>query len=77
MFCVHLIDVALCNVVKINLQHSIQRKVRIPQRGQIHEYSLELYSCILYSKLYSELNSEYSLGGVGFTHRVRDMMFET
>ena len=39
MFCVHLIDVALCNVVKIHLQHSIQRKVRIPQRGQIHEYS--------------------------------------
>ena len=25
----------------------------------------------------SNVVSEYSLGGVGFTHRVRDMMFET
>ena len=25
----------------------------------------------------SNVESEYSLGGVSFTHRVRDMMFET
>ena len=25
----------------------------------------------------SNVGSEYSLGGVGFTHRVRDMMFGT
>ena len=25
----------------------------------------------------SNVVSEYGLGGVGFTHRVRDMMFET
>ena len=25
----------------------------------------------------SNVESEYSLGGVNFTHRVRDMMFET
>ena len=25
----------------------------------------------------SNVVSEYSLGGVGFTHRVRDMIFET
>ena len=25
----------------------------------------------------SNVVSEYSLGGVGFTHRIRDMMFET
>ena len=25
----------------------------------------------------SDVLSEYSLGGVSFTHRVRDMMFET
>ena len=25
----------------------------------------------------SNVVSEYSLGGVGFTHRVRDVMFET
>ena len=25
----------------------------------------------------SNVVSKYSLGGVGFTHRVRDMMFET